>query len=282
MCENAGEFNHSGKSMKRLFLAAALSGFSLAACGQQPAAAPKAVAQAPASAAAKAAGSNDAAAAANVRAALGKLNGNVQVTYIGASPMPGFREVIASGQLIYVSEDGRYLMEGTVLDLQDGGELSSGSPALAKYRAAQLAQVPKAQRIVFAPPNPKYTISVFTDVECGYCRKLHSQIAEYNKQGIAVEYLAWPRAGLGGENEAEMVSVWCAPDPKQALTDAKSDKPVPQRSCKSPVADEYKLGQRLGIGGTPAIFTADGSQIGGYLPPAQMRAALDQMAAKNN
>ena len=101
--------------------------------------------------------------------------------------------------------------------------LSEG--ALAKMRKELLKTIPVSERIVFAPANPKYTVSVFTDVECGYCRKLHSEIAEYNRQGIAVQYLAFPRMGLGSDDYKKMVSVWCAPDRRKALTDAKTDQP---------------------------------------------------------
>ncbi|MFT3763172.1 MAG: DsbC family protein [Pseudoxanthomonas sp.] len=257
--------------MKRLFLCAAIGGLSLAACAQAPQSPPTA-----ATAAAKPAGAADKAAEERVRKALQALG--LKVDYIAAAPMAGFRQVIAGGQSIYVSDDGRYLMQGSVVDLQTRRDAGESSPALAGYRRELLETVPHAQRIVFAPPNPKYTVSVFTDIECGYCRKLHSQIAEYNKQGIAIEYLAFPRMGLGTKDHQDMVSVWCAADPKRALTEAKSGRTVPKRDCNNPVAAEFELGQRIGVNGTPAVFAPGGAQIGGYLTPAQMRAVLDGLA----
>lgn len=257
--------------MKSSLFLALFGVVSLSACAQSAPTADKAAA--PAGSAA------NAGADAAVRKALKGFNPQVEVEYIGAAPFAGFREVIASGQMVYVSNDGKYLMVGNVMDIAKRTSVSENSPALIRYRADLLKSVPAADRIVFAPPNAKYTVNVFTDVECGYCRKLHSEIAEYNKQGIAVEYMAFPRMGLGTQDHKEMISVWCSANRQQALTDAKAGKRLPDKNCENPVATEFNLGLRLGVTGTPAVFTPDGKQIGGYLAPAQMRAVLDQLAA---
>jgi thiol:disulfide interchange protein DsbC len=117
-------------------------------------------------------------------------------------------------------------------------------------------------------------------VECGYCRKLHNEIAQYNKQGIAVEYVAFPRMGLASEDFRKMEAVWCAKDRKKALTEAKNDHKVTAARCKNPVAMQYHLGQRAGLSGTPMILAEDGTLLGGYVPPAELRAALDKLAAE--
>lgn len=263
--------------MKPHFLAL-LGVFSLSACAQstapdQPAAAATEAAP-PGMAEAAAPGTAEA----RVRAAIGKLNAQVPIDYIGAAPIPGFREVIAGGQTLYVSDDGRYLLQGSLYDMVEKQDMSQAN--LAKVRRKLLKTVPVSDRIVFAPPNPKYTVSVFTDVECGYCRKLHSQIADYNRQGIAVQYLAFPRMGIGSEDFEKMVAVWCAPDRKKALTDAKNDRRVPMRNCKNPVTMEFDIGQRVGLAGTPMIITAEGVAMPGYMPPKELRAALDKLAAE--
>ena len=147
--------------------------------------------------------------------------------------------------------------------------------------AELLATIPQSERIVFAPPNPVHTVTVFTDVECGYCRKLHSEIAEYNAQGIAVEYLAFPRMGIGSEDFDKMVSVWCSDDRKKALTEAKTTGVVADKSCKNTVTMQYNVGQRAGLTGTPMILAEDGTQLGGYVPPKALREALDKLAADN-
>jgi thiol:disulfide interchange protein DsbC len=264
--------------MKHLFCIAALLGSaSLTACAQAPQPGQAATPAAPATAAPVAKAGT---AEARARAGLQSLNPNITVDYIGAAPLPGFREVIVGGQVVYVSDDGKYLVQGTVVDIETKSELTGSSGALAAYRKGLLQTAPTSERIVFAPANPKYTVSIFTDIECGYCRKLHSEIAELNKLGIAVEYLAFPRMGLGSQDHKDMVSVWCAADRNQALTGAKAGRPVAAKDCQNPVATQYELGQRLGVSGTPAVYAPDGTQLGGYLPPQQMRAALDALAGK--
>jgi len=147
-------------------------------------------------------------------------------------------------------------------------------------RRGVLDAVPRERRIIFSPAKPKYRITVFTDIDCGYCRKMHTQIADYNKAGISVEYLFFPRAGVPSESYTKAVNVWCAADQRKALTDAKADRPVAKKTCANPVAMDYELGQKIGVDGTPAIYAADGTQLGGYLAPAEMLARLDRQAAK--
>lgn len=189
----------------------------------------------------------------------------------------GFYEVLTGGQVVYVSDDGKYLMQGALYDLSNKKDLTEAK--LATARKSALDKVPAAKRIVFAPKDPKYTVSVFTDIDCGYCRKLHSQIEQYNQQGIAVEYLWFPRSGLNTPSYDKAVSVWCAVDRKKAFTEAKSGTEPKAAKCDNPIAEEFDLGQRLGVNGTPSVYAPDGSQIGGYLSPEQMRAKLDSLAA---
>lgn len=215
-----------------------------------------------------------------VRQAIGSLAANIQVDSIEPAPMPGFYQVIAAGQMLYVSTDGKFLMHGDVIDLSRHQNVSDG--AWSRFRKDELAKVPASQRIVFAPPHPKYTISVFTDVNCGFCRALHEQVAAFNKQGIAVEYLAWPRegvtttAGRPTPTYTEMVSVWCASDRKAAFTAAKEGHAPKPASCANPVKDQFNLGMKLGVSGTPAIYGPDGRTLGGYVTPEQLLQALKQ------
>ena len=257
--------------MLRVAFAALLGALSLTACAQQPS---TPAGQTAAAASAPAAGGN---ADQRVRSALQKLDPDFKPDYIGAAPFPGFREVLVAGQVLYVSDDGRYLMQSQPYDIQNKAPVSS--QGLLAYRRKLLESAPRGERIVFAAPNAKHTISVFTDIECGYCRKLHQDIAELNRNGITVEYLAFPRMGLGSKDYTDMISVWCAADRKQALTAAKNGQPVAARSCTNPVAMQYTLGQQMGVNGTPAIFAADGTQLGGYVPPAQLKAALERISA---
>lgn len=210
--------------------------------------------------------------------ALKRVNPNIAPEQIGDAAIAGFQQAIVAGQVVYISNDGKYLLQGSLYDID--AQKNLGEEAMSALRRDLVKSIPVSDRIVFAPANPKYSVVVFTDVECGYCRKLHSEIAQYNKQGIAVEYVAFPRMGLASDDFRKMEAVWCAKDRNKALTDAKNDKKVPKASCKNPVAMQYNLGQRAGLTGTPMILAEDGTQLGGYLPAAELRAALDKHAAE--
>ena len=269
-------------TMKHLVFAL-LSSFSLAACAQS--AAPQAeggqkisvggnspAATKPIAEPSFAAGSPEA----KVREILKALNPRIRVDRIAQAPIPGFREVVAGGQVVYVSDDGKYLFQGGLLDIANRKDMSEA--AMTKVRADVLKTLPVSDRIVFAPVGtPKHKVVVLTDVECGYCRKFHSEIAEYTKRGIEVEYMAFPRAGLGSADYRKMVAVWCADDRKKALTDAKNDRAVPNKSCKTPVDMQYNAGLRMGLEGTPMILTTEGEFVGGYLPPDQLLQRMNEV-----
>ena len=270
----------------RFTLFAALCSFSLAACAQSASPTSADGSKIAVSSAAKApvpaepvyaAGSPEA----RVREVLRGLDPRIQVDHVGPAPLPGFREVIAGGQVVYVSDDGKYLLQGSLLDVAKRKDLSEA--AMARLRGEVLKGIPMADRIVYSPAGtPKHRVVVLTDIECGYCRKYHTEIGEHLKRGIQVEYLAFPRAGLGSADYRKMVSVWCADDRRKALTDAKSDRAVPSKTCKTPVDMQYRAGQRMGLTGTPMILTEDGRMLGGYLPPdalEQRLRALDQYNA---
>jgi len=214
---------------------------------------------------------------ARVREVLRSLNPRIRVDSIEQAPIPGFREVVAGGQVVYVSDDGKFLFQGGLLDVDKKKDMAE--VALSRVRNEVLKTLPMSDRIVYSPVGtPRHKVVVLTDVECGYCRKFHSEIAEYTKRGIEVEYLAFPRAGLGTPDYHKMVSVWCADDRKKALTDAKSDKAVPARTCgRTPVDMQYNAGLRMGLEGTPMILTTDGQFIGGYLPPDTLLQRMQQI-----
>lgn len=224
-----------------------------------------------------------------MRQTLEQLVPQAKIEQIAPAPLPGFHQVIASGHLtsshlVYISNDGRYVFNGELIDVAKRENLTDN--AWAVYRKAELAKVPISDRIVFAPPKPKYTVTVFTDVTCPYCRVLHDHVKEINKEGIAVQYLAWPRSGITGEDGQptstykEMVSIWCAADRNEAFDAAKQDHAPKARDCKNPVKEQFELGLRLGVTGTPAVYAQDGTLIGGYLTPRQMLEAVRQHSAK--
>lgn len=213
-----------------------------------------------------------------LRAAILKAVPGAEIDSIRPSPIPGYREVAIGGKVVYVRSDGKLLIQGSVIELATRDNLTAASEGA--LRRGVLDAVPRERRIIFAPAKPKYRLTVFTDIDCGYCRKMHNQIAEYNKAGISVEYLFFPRSGPGTESFTKAINVWCAPDRRKAMTDAKNDRPVPKKTCTNPIAQDYELGRKIGVDGTPAIYGPDGTQLGGYLPPDEMLARLERQAAR--
>jgi thiol:disulfide interchange protein DsbC len=196
---------------------------------------------------------------------------------VRTTPIPGLYEVAHGADLLYVSADGKYVIDGDLYDIDNKINLSEGRRTQA--RVAAISAVRDDQAIVFGPKTAKYTVTVFTDIDCGYCRKLHSEMAEINRLGIRVRYLFYPREGPGSSSWQKADAVWCAPDRNDALTRAKKGETIAARNCgTTPVARDYELGQKMGIRGTPGIFTAQGEYIAGYLPPQQLLAHLQELA----
>jgi thiol:disulfide interchange protein DsbC len=216
-------------------------------------------------------------ASADPRAAIAKQFPGVRPEDVRSSPMKGIYEVKIGGDTAYVSADGRYLIAGDMYEVGSRTNLTEAKRS--ETRIQTLAKLDEREMIVFQPATVKHTITVFTDVDCGYCRKLHSEVAQLNEMGIKVRYLAYPRAGPGTADWRKMEAVWCAKDRKGAITEAKAGRDVKSEQCATPVAKQFQLGEDLGVRGTPAIFTAKGDYIGGYLPPGQMLQALEQPGA---
>jgi thiol:disulfide interchange protein DsbC len=211
-----------------------------------------------------------------IRAALKKLDPNLEPDHIGAAAVPGYQEVIVGGDVVFVTNDGNYLAQG-LLDLRDRRDMAQYG-SLPKRRLKALDEIPASERIVFAPVGPRrHTVAVFTDIECGYCRKLHQEVGTYNKLGIAIEYIAFPRSGMGTPDAMKMASVWCSDDRRKALSDAKNDVAIPSRTCDNPVAKHHEIGRRIGMQGTPMIITADGIALSGYMPPDELLEALERL-----
>ena len=202
---------------------------------------------------------------------------NAQTIAISETPVSGILQVQINSDIVYVSSDAKYLLQGQIMELDT--RINITDQAKSGIRQGLLVDLKKEEQISFAPEEPKYELLVFTDIDCGYCRKLHNQMAEYNEEGIAINYMAFPRAGLGSESYDKFVSVWCADDQQDALTMAKNGGDPEPKSCPNPIADQYNLGREIGVTGTPALVTADGTLIPGYMPPAQLRERLESLEA---
>jgi thiol:disulfide interchange protein DsbC len=218
--------------------------------------------------------------AADPRVALLKLlPAGSKLDELRPSPIPGIYEFSQGADVNYLTADGKYFLDGNVYDMSTRENLTEALRTHA--RAAMVNAVPESQMLIFSPKNPQYTITVFTDVDCQYCRKLHSEIAEINKLGIRVRYMFFPRTGPNTESWRKAEAVWCSADRNVALTMAKAGKPVDTtKSCgATPVAREYELGESIGVRGTPAIVTENGGYINGYMSPHDLVEEIKQLQA---
>jgi thiol:disulfide interchange protein DsbC len=206
---------------------------------------------------------------------------DIQIDSVKAAPFPGFVEMLLGAQLIYVSNDGKYLIDGQLIDIATRKNLSEASKG--GVRKKRLAELTLADQLVFpATTEKKHTVTIFTDIDCGYCRRMHAQVDEYNSMGIEIKYVFFPRAGVGSHSFEKAVSVWCADDRNSAFTFAKTGEEPAPLDCPNPVEQHFQLGRELGVTGTPAMVTEDGTLIPGYVPPATLMTRLDALAVANN
>ena len=214
-----------------------------------------------------------------VRSKVSEMFDMIDPNDINASPIDGWYTVQKGSIVAYVSADGRYLLQGDLIDLDRGVNLSELSRNDA--RRELMASLSDEDAILFSPAEVKHSVTVFTDIDCTYCRKLHSEIDQYMSQGIAVRYVLYPRNSRRSHAWTTSENVWCSNDRNSALTAAKLDREFETSSCDaSMVARHYELGQNIGLTGTPAIVTEDGTLIGGYMPPAALRARLEQAGSQ--
>lgn len=194
---------------------------------------------------------------------------------IGASPIPGLYEVQLGSSVSYISSDGRYLIRGDIYDSVTEENLTEARRTSVRVRAVE--NVGENSMIIFEPEQAKHTITVFTDIDCGYCRKLHRQIDDYNELGIKVRYLFFPRSGPDTMSWFKAEHVWCAGDRNSALTRAKAGEAVQSDGCgTTPVQQHYLLGRAFGITGTPAIIVDTGELIPGYVAPDELIEYLNE------
>jgi len=208
-----------------------------------------------------------------IKQALIKAMPSVKVDSIKPSEIKGLYEVIMGANIYYVSDDAKYLLQGRLVDLASRTDLTEAK--LSGTRKLALEKLGTDKMIVFKPKIGKYKVFVFTDIDCGYCRKLHSEIDQYLAQGISIQYLFFPRAGKGSDSYNKAVSVWCSDDRNAALTAAKKDQTLPAKTCVNPVDEHMQLAADFDVKGTPMIVTEKGNVFPGYLPAKQLVEALE-------
>jgi thiol:disulfide interchange protein DsbC len=208
--------------------------------------------------------------------ALHALAPKAKIDSVTESSLPGFYAALVEGHVIYVSADGKYLIDGKVYDVAKHRDLND--ERMAGVRKDGVERIPQDKRIVFAPKDPKYRVTVFTDVDCPYCRQFHKEIAEYNRLGIEVDYVLFPLSiHPGADKKAQ--TVWCAKDRNAAYTEAMNGQNLATKTCDNPIAEVSSIAMSIGLNGTPAILADDGSQLGGYLAPKDLAERLDALGA---
>lgn len=209
-----------------------------------------------------------------IREALAKVLPNEKPTSVQPTPIAGIFQVEIGPQVMYMTGDGRYLIDGAIVDLETRENLAETAQNKARLRAIEA--VGEDEMIVFETPNAEHEITVFTDIDCGYCRKLHQNIDAYAEEGISVRYLFYPRTGVGSPSYKKAVAVWCADDQQKAMTAAKNGQPVESESCTNPVERHMELGELMGIRGTPAIVLDNGQMVPGFVEPKRLAQVLEQ------
>jgi len=191
------------------------------------------------------------------------------------TPVAGVFEVRRGADIVYMSGDGQYVFTGDLYNVPTHSNLTEAHRRVLRQKLIE--SIPESQMVIFSPPQPKYTITVFTDVDCAYCRELHRQIDDYNRLGVRVRYIFYPRTGPNTESWHKAEQVWCSADRKSALTRAKLGQALDAKPCgNTPVAREYELGKAIGLEGTPGIVASNGAMVGGYLPPQALVEELAQ------
>lgn len=194
---------------------------------------------------------------------------------INQSPIDGYYEVAFGTQIIYISNDGQYAIQGTLVDLLDGKK-NLTEIAENNVRKQFMEEVNALEPISFGAEKPRHTITVFTDIDCPYCQKMHEEMDQYASYGIKINYLLFPRNGITSPGYLNAVSVWCHNDRKDALTRAKAREKIEKKTCDNPVVDHFEIGKKVGVTGTPAVLTQEGKLMPGYLPAKDLAQRLDE------
>ena len=199
---------------------------------------------------------------------------DIQQADIQPSPIPGLSTVMTESGVLYISADGKHLLQGPLYDVSGSQPVNVTNQMLVKKLEALSGEM-----IVYKAPQEKHVVTVFTDITCGYCHKLHEQMKDYNALGITVRYLAFPRQGLSSQAEKDMRSIWCMADRNKAFDDAMKGADISPATCKTDISKHYQLGVQFGIQGTPAIVLQDGTIVPGYLKPEEMLQMLNKHQA---
>ena len=202
-------------------------------------------------------------------------DGQLMVVNITETPLANLVEIeLSTGEFLFSDKAGDFLFTGDMFATTSTGLRNLSAEKRQVKNASIVATIPRDQMIIFSPEVVKGSVTVFTDVDCTYCRKLHGDIDKLLELGVEVKYVAYPRGGENAASYEKMISVWCAKDRNQRLTQAKNGQNIPDVSCDSPVLEHYELGNQIGISGTPALVLSSGKVVPGYIEPQALAELL--------
>ncbi len=200
---------------------------------------------------------------------------DAEIQQMRESPVAGLYMVMIEGQVVYVSADGRYLLQGEMLDLE--ARQAVAETMRQAMRAERLAEYDEEHLIIYpAQGETAHVVTVFTDIDCPYCQRMHQGIDDYTALGIEVRYVQFPRAGVGSGSYHKAVAVWCDEDRKAAMSRAKAGSSMDRASCDNPVSEQLELAQELGVNATPTFITESGVMHRGLVDARQLRNVLDE------
>ncbi len=206
--------------------------------------------------------------------ALTNLMPSIQPSSIDETAVPGLYEVSYGSTVLYFNKDASIMFRGDLIDVSSRENLTEKKRGEA--RSALLKSMDESKMIAYPAKNETAKVTVFTDIDCPYCVKLHREMADYNDAGITIKYMAYPRAGIGSDSYKKAVNVWCSDNPKKAMGDAKEKQSIADKTCDNPVAQQFQLGQALGVNGTPSMFLEDGTSLPGYVPAQRLLGLIQQ------
>ncbi len=205
----------------------------------------------------------------------------ITFTDISESTMPGLFEVISDGQIYYVNESAQYLIDGNLIRLSDRANLTDAR--LGRIHMGLIEEMDEKNMLIYEPEEASdRSITVFTDISCGYCRRLHAELDTLLDDGVRVRYLLFPRAGLGSQGHKDLESVWCADNPHAAMDNAKAGGQIEPKTCDNPIEEHVALAERLGLRGTPLIYTDSGEKVPGYREASVLATMVNGSEALSN
>jgi thiol:disulfide interchange protein DsbC len=185
------------------------------------------------------------------------------ISSLTETELPALYELVSDGRIYYIDESAEYLIDGNLIRLED--RINVTDSRLGSIHMGLIDGLNEKNMLVYEPEQPSNrSITVFTDISCGYCRRLHAELDTLLEEGIRVRYLMFPRAGLGSQGHKDLESVWCADNPQEAMTNAKAGGRIEAKTCANPIEEHIALAERLGLRGTPLIYTDSGEKIPGY------------------